>query len=48
MVPIAEHAESFELRALDLDALPRVGIARFADADGVRAGIACLRISWET
>ena len=33
--PIAEHAEAFELRALDIDVFARVGFAGFADGRGI-------------
>ena len=40
MIPVAEHAQPLELRALDVDVFVRVGLARLADRDGVRRGIA--------
>ena len=35
IVPIAEHAEAFELRALDVNVFAGVGFAGFADGGGV-------------
>ncbi len=42
LVPGAEHAETYELRALHVDVFTRVGFAGFADGRGLGAGIAGL------
>src|ERR1035437_9097051 len=40
--PIAENAETFELRALEINELARVSVTSFADRGGVGAGVAGL------
>ena len=42
IVPIAQHAEPLELRALDVDVFARVGLAGLADGGGVGGGVAGL------
>ena len=38
IVPIAQHAQAFELGALEVNIFAGVGVAGFADRDGVRLG----------
>lgn len=40
ILPVAENAEAFKLRALKIDELARVSIASFADRGGVARGVA--------
>ena len=40
--PVAQHAEAFELRALDVNELAGIRVAGFADGGGVGVGVAGL------
>ena len=47
--PIAQHAQAFELHALDVNVFAGVGFARFADGQRHRLTVSpALRMSWET